>query len=104
MSIFIATLLNVEANCNPEYACISIEAEDEKDAEKQAEKILKGELHHMGYGWTSYRDEKLWGKEQRVLIDIVPEDDHVKRSGKGNSRGEEGQDDRFERFRKAAKV
>lgn len=103
MSTFIATLLNVEENSNPEYACISIEAENEQDAKAQAKDILAGELHHMGYGWASYRDTELWGKVQRVLIDVVPETDHVKRSGKGNQRGEEGQDARFERFRKAAK-
>jgi hypothetical protein len=39
-----------------------------------------------------------------VLVDVVSEDEHVKRSGQGNTRGSEGQDARFERFRKAAKV
>ena len=104
MTTFIATLLNVESECSPEYSCIPIEAEDEKAAEKQAKAILEGELHHMGYGWSSYRDEALWGKPLRKLIDVVPEADHVKRSGRGNQRGEEGQNARFERYRKAAKA
>ena len=100
--LFIATLLKAEPECNPEYACVPIEAEDDKEAKKQAQAILKGELR--GLGWTSYGDTELWGKDLRVLVDVVPESEHVKRSGKGNQRGEEGQDARFARYRKAAKV
>ena len=102
MANYIATILNVEAESNPEYACVPLEAKDHKAATKAAKDILEGDLH--GLGWTSFSDPELWGKEQRVVVDVVSEDEHVKRSGKGNQRGSEGQDARFERFRKAAKV
>lgn len=98
----IATLLRVEAEANPEYACVPIDAKSAKEAEKQAKAILDGDLH--GLGWTSYKDDELWGKEQRVLVDVVEESEHVSRSGRGNQRGSEGQDARFARFRKAARV
>ena len=100
--IFIATLLNIEKDCNPEVCWLSVEAEDELAAKKKAQEVLKGDLH--GLGWTSHRDTELWGKEQRVLVDVVPESDDMKRRGRGNSSGEEGQDAREARFRKAAKV
>lgn len=119
MAVFVATLLKVENvtrpkasydekgeahvedvtfGSNPEYACIEIEAKSLADARKQAEKILAGDLH--GLGWTSYADAALWGKEQRRLVDVVEQSEHVKRSGQGNQRGEEEQDARFERFRR----
>ena len=101
---YIATLLNIEPNCNPEYSFVPIEAEDEKEAEKKAKVILKGELHHVNLGWTSYRDTELWGKEQRVFVDVVTDEDHVKRSGRGNIRSTETQEERFARFRAAAKA
>ena len=102
MASYIATLLNITENANPEYACVPVDAKNHKDATKAAQDILDGDLH--GLGWTSFRDEALWGKVQRVVVDVVFEDEHVKRSGKGNQRGTEGQDARFERYRKAAMV
>lgn len=120
MPNFIATLLRVESvtrpkasydaqgnvtveevsfGSNPEYATVSIEAKSLKDAREQAEAILAGDLH--GLGWTSYRDTELWGKELRKLVDVVKEEDHVKRSGKGNSGGTESQAEREARFRGA---
>ena len=69
MATFIATLLNIPAESNPEYARVPIEAKDEADAKKQAQKILKGDLR--GLGWTSYADTKLRGKEQQGLVDIA---------------------------------
>jgi hypothetical protein len=102
MANYIATILNVEAESNPEYACVPLEAKDDKAATKAAKELLTADPH--GLGWTSFADPELWGKVQRVVVDVVSEEEHVKRSGKGNTRGSEGQDARFERFRKAAKV
>ena len=102
MAAFIATLLRVEPESNPEICHLSLDARDEKDAEQQAAAALKGDLR--GLGWTSYPDTELWGKEQRVLVDVVPEADDIKRRGQGNSSGAEGQDAREARIRKAAKT
>lgn len=124
MATFIATLLKVESvtrkkarydeqtseptvedvtfGSNPEYACVPIEAKSMGDAKKQAQEILDGDLH--GLGWTSFSDPDLWGKDMRVLVDVVAEDEHVKRSGRGNNPGNEGQVARFARYKKAAKV
>ena len=102
MDSFVATLLNVEPESNPEICHLVIEAKDEKAAKKQAQEVLKGELR--GLGWTSYRDPALWGKVQRVLVDVSSKEDDTRRRGQGNSSGTEGQDAREARIRKAAKV
>ena len=96
MATFIATLLNVESECSPEEACVPIEADTLAKAKTEAAKILKGELHGMGFGWRSYTDTKLWGKEQRVLVDVVSQDEFASRS--------ETQTEHEARLRKAAKV
>lgn len=97
---YVATLLKAETDCNPEYARVPIEAKSAKDAEKQAQAILDGDLH--GLGWTSFADPELWGKDLRVLVDVVTEDEALKRDGQGNNRGSEDQAARFARLRKAA--
>ena len=100
MATYVATLLKAEAESNPEYARVPIEAKDDKDAKKQAQAILEGDLH--GLGWTSFADAELWGKELRVLVDVVTEDEARKRDGHSNTRGTEDQAARFARLRKAA--
>lgn len=101
MATYVATLLNGRTEANPEYARVPIEAKDDKDAKKQAQAILDGDLH--GLGWTSFADPELWGKELRVLVDVVTEDEARKRDGQGNTRGSEDQATRFARLRKAVK-
>lgn len=101
MPNFVATILDVKANSNPEYCYFALEAKDEAAAKKQAKAAMASGACK---GWTSYRDVDLWGKVQTVLVDVVPEEDDVKRRGRGNNRGEEAQAEREERFRKAAKV
>lgn len=107
---YIATLLKVEANANPEYAWVVIEASTPAQARKVAEKALEAEhLSDEGRewefwqnnGWISYRDPELWGKPVRKVVDVVEESEHVSRSGKGNRRGTENQAEREARFRKA---
>jgi len=91
---YIATLLRIEPNSNPEYALVPV-----PDESSGLEVLADKDLH--GLGWTSYADTELWGKDLLVLVDVVSEEDHVRRSGKGNTRGSESQDARFERYRKA---
>ena len=98
MPKFVAALLRVEKDSNPDICHLAIEADSLVRAEALALVALKGDLH--GLGWTSYCDTALWGKEQTTLIDVVPEAEDISRRGRGNSRGSEGQDAREARIRK----
>lgn len=102
MATFVATLLKIDPESNPEEANVPIEAGTLAQAQKQAVALIKEKP--AGLGWRSYRDAELWGKEQRVLVDVLPADEFEQRNGQGNTRGSEGQDAHEERLRKAAKV
>lgn len=93
MATFIATLLNVAVESNPEEACVPIEAGTLAQAQKQAAAITK-EMP-SGLGWRSYVDTALWGKEQRLLVDVLPEEEFAQRS--------ETQAEHEARLRKAAR-
>ena len=94
MASFVATILRIEAESNAEEACVPIEAGTLAQAQKQAAVVIK-EMPR-GLGWRSYTDTKLWGKEQRVLVDVVSQDEFASRS--------ETQTEHEARLRKAAKV
>jgi hypothetical protein len=102
MAKFVATLLNIMPESNPEECWLPVEAASVAAAKTKAAAVLDGELR--GLGWRSYRDTALWGKVQRVLVDVVTAEDHRARCGEGNTRGSEGQNDHEARLRKAAKV
>lgn len=94
--------VNVERTfgSNPEEAVVRIEAKDMKAARARALEILDAD---DGLPWRSYRDTELWGKNLKLVVDIVSADEHMSRSGEGNIRGSEDQATHEARLRAAVK-
>ena len=66
MAEFIAKVLKVEKDSNPEYAFVRVLAKSKEAATELALKEAKG---GAGWGWTSYGDADLWGKKKLEVVE-----------------------------------
>ena len=80
MAKYVATLLRVEQNCNPEEAVVHFEEDGADKAKRHAANLIKGDNVH-GLGWLSWGDPALWGKPLRKVLAVETEEDHEARVG-----------------------